>query len=55
MRMQDDTLYKLHASANISIDILKQIQEKNFTLVRTASERRKELTVILESINIKLK
>lgn len=56
VRMQDDTLFKLHASANISIDILKQIQEKNFTLVRTANaERRKELIVILESINIKLK
>lgn len=56
VRMQDSTLYKLHASANITIEVLKQIQEKNFTLVRTANaERRKELTIILKPINIKLK
>ncbi|MBS5931513.1 MAG: hypothetical protein KIC94_01450 [Clostridiales bacterium] len=55
VRMSDDTLNRLSASAHISRKVLIQIQEKKFTLVRTDKpERRKELTVILDSIGIVL-
>ena len=55
VRMSDDTVNRLNASGNIPIEILRKIQEKNFTIVRTDKpERRKELTVILDTIGIKL-
>lgn len=53
--MTDDTLYKLNARADITFDILRKIQQEGYTLVRTSDpEKRKELTLILEQIGIKL-
>lgn len=53
--MTDDTLYKLNARADITFDILRKIQQEGYTLVRTADpEKRKELTIILGQIGIKL-
>lgn len=52
-RMSDETLNKLSAKADIPIDILRSIQKKNLTLVRTSDiSKRKELTVILEGEGI---
>lgn len=51
--MTDDTLYKLNARADISIEILREIQQKGFTLVRTADPtKRKEITLILQKEDI---
>ena len=53
--MSDDTLYKLNARADITFDILRKIQQEGYTLVRTLDpEKRKELTLILKQIGIKL-
>lgn len=53
--MSDDTLYKLNARADITFDILRKIQQEGYTLVRTPDpEKRKELTLILKQIGIKL-
>lgn len=53
--MTDDTLYKLNARADITFDILRKIQQEGYTLVRTSDpEKRKELTIILDHIGIKL-
>ena len=53
--MTDETLYKLNARADVSLDILRKIQKKGFTLVRTADpSKRKELTLILRQENIEL-
>lgn len=53
--MTDDTLYKLNARADITFDILRKIQQEGYTLVRTSDpEKRKELTLILDRIGIKL-
>lgn len=51
--MTDETLYKLNARADVSLDTLRKIQKKGFTLVRTAdTSKRKELTLILRQENI---
>lgn len=56
VRMSDDTLYKLNAKADISLETLQKIQNKGLTLVRTAdSTKRKELTIILQRENIELR
>lgn len=53
--MSDDALYKLNARADITFDILRKIQQEGYTLVRTPDpEKRKELTLILKQIGIKL-
>lgn len=53
--MTDDTLYKLYATTDITIETLKKIQQKGFTLVRTSDPKnRKELTLILQQTGIKL-
>ena len=41
--------------ADITFDILRKIQQEGYTLVRTPDpEKRKELTLILKQIGIKL-
>ena len=53
--MTDDTLYKLNARADITLETLQKIQDEGYTLVRTADpEKRKELTLILQNIDIEL-
>lgn len=53
--MTDDTLYKLNARADITLDILRKIQQEGYTLVRTSDpEKRNELTIILKQKDIKL-
>ena len=53
--MTKDTLNKLNARADITFDILRRIQQEGYTLVRTSDpEKRKELTLILDRIGIKL-
>lgn len=55
VRMSLDTLNKLSASSDISRETLLKIQNKNLTLVRTYKpEKRKKLTVILDSVGITL-
>lgn len=55
VRMSNDTLIKLSHRADISIEVLRQIQKKNLTLVRTSEpERRRDLTLILNEQNITL-
>ena len=53
--MTDDTLYKLNARADITLETLQKIQHEGYTLVRTADpEKRKELTLMLQQIGIEL-
>lgn len=53
--MTDNTLYKLNARADITLEILRKIQQEGYTLVRTPDpEKRKELTLILQQIDVKL-
>lgn len=53
--MSDDTLYKLSARADITLETLQKIQRAGFTLVRTADPgKRKKLTLILEKLNARL-
>lgn len=55
VRMSDETVDNLCARADISREILKKIQEKGLTLVRTADPtKRKELTLILRQQRIEL-
>ena len=55
VRMSDDALNRISASASIPYKILLEIQRKNFTLVRTDKpESRKKLTVILKAADITL-
>ena len=54
-RMTDTMLEELSERADISREILRKIQEKNLTLVRTAdSSKRSDLKLILENEGIKL-
>lgn len=54
-RMTDTTLEELSERADISREILRKIQEKNLTLVRTAdSSKRSDLKLILENEGIEL-
>jgi len=56
VRMTNETLCKLYETMGIDKEILKEIQNKGFTLVRTSDpERRKELTLILEGKGIVIK
>lgn len=51
--MSADTLYKLNARADITLETLQKIQQEGYTLVRTADpEKRKELTLILQQEGI---
>lgn len=53
--MTDETLYKLNARADITLETLRKIQKQGFTLVRTADPaKRKELTLILQQEDIEL-
>lgn len=53
--MESSTLYKLNARADITLETLEKIQRKGYTLVRTSDPlKRKELTLILDPIDIKL-
>lgn len=53
--MHEETLNKLNARADISLETLRGIQRKGFTLVRTADPtKRKELTLMLQQENIEL-
>lgn len=55
VHMSDDTLEKLNERADISRKALLAIQNKGFTLVRTAdSDKRKSLKIILGEIGILL-
>lgn len=55
VRMQDDTLEKLHERANISRNTLINIQKLGFTLVRTDDiEKRRSLKLILDEYGITL-
>lgn len=55
IRMPENTLINLSHRADISIEILRKLQNNNLTLVRTAKpEERRELTLILRDHNIKL-
>lgn len=55
IRMTDETLYKLNARADITLDNLRKIQSKGLTLVRTSDpKKRNNLTLILENKGIEL-
>lgn len=54
-KMADDTLKRLNASFDIPLSTLREIQQRNLTLVRTDDpKRRKKLTIILEEFGITL-
>lgn len=56
VRMSDEMLNKLNARGDISLNVLRKIQDKGFTLVRTGDPiKRKELTMILDQEGIMLK
>lgn len=56
VRMSDDTLIKLNARGDIPLEVLRKIQDKGFTLVRTADPtKRSFITIILENEGIKLR
>lgn len=53
--MSEDTFKRLHATFGIKNSVLKQIQDKKMTLVRTPYiDRRKDLVVVLNGTGIKL-
>ncbi|HBF8684675.1 TPA: hypothetical protein KO123_001330 [Clostridioides difficile] len=53
VRMSDETLNKLSARADISREVLKEVQAHNSTLVRTDDvNKRKKLTIILGDIDV---
>ena len=55
IRMTDETVENLSARADITRDVLKKVQEKGLTLVRTSGPtKRKELTLILQQQGIEL-
>ena len=55
IRMTDETVENLSARADITRDVLKKVQEKGLTLVRTSDPtKRKELTLILQQQGIEL-
>lgn len=55
IRMPENTLINLSHRADISIEVLRKVQNNNLTLVRTAKpEERRELTLILSEHNINL-
>lgn len=54
-KMSEDTFKRLHATFGIKNSVLKQIQDKKMTLVRTPYiDRRKDLVVVLNGTGIKL-
>ncbi|MEK3728367.1 hypothetical protein [Lysinibacillus sp. FSL W8-0953] len=55
VRMSDENLIKLSHRADIPLNVLREIQRNNLTLVRTAKpERRRDLTLILNEYNVSL-
>lgn len=53
--MTKDTFKRLHATLGIKCSVLKQIQNKKMTLVRTPDiDKRKDLVVVLNGTGIKL-
>lgn len=56
VKMSDRTLRRISASADVSEELLRDIQKSNMTLVRTDDPiKRKSLTMILSSHNIVFK